>query len=306
MKTRGIILVNVLIFAAIAVTVTTALVNWGALVLKTTRTLHLKEQAFQVAEAGVDYYRWHLAHAATDYQDGTGAPGPYIHEMEDALGNVIGNFSLTITPPINGSTLVKIVSKGTLSSDPTISRTIQAVLAIPSLAKFAVVANDNMRFGSGTEIFGPIHANGGIRFDGLAHNLVTSAQSSYDDPDDGVSQQKFGVYTTISPADPNPPASVPSRPDVFVAGRQFPAQTFDFVGLIADLADMKAEAQSAGRYISASGVSGYHIVLKTNDTFDLYKVKKLVDSPNGCINVQGQQDWGTWSIDQEDFIQNYI
>ncbi len=39
--------------------------------------------------------------------------------------------------------------------------------------------------------------------------------------------------------------------------------------------------------------------------FDLYKVKKTVDTPNGCINVQGQQDWGSWSIDQEEFVQNY-
>src|SRR3990167_6193021 len=129
MKTRGIILVNVLIFAAIAVTVTTALVNWGALVLKTTRTLHLKEQAFQVAEAGVDYYRWHLAHAATDYQDGTGAPGPYVHEYRDATGAVIGTFTLTITPPPVGSTLVIVVSEGFVTANPSITRRIEAKFA---------------------------------------------------------------------------------------------------------------------------------------------------------------------------------
>ena len=37
----------------------------------------------------------------------------------------------------------------------------------------------------------------------------------------------------------------------------------------------------------------------------MYKVKKTVNTPNGCINVQGQQDWGSWSIDQEVFVQNY-
>lgn len=302
---QGIVLINVLIFAAIAITVTTALVNWGALVLKTTRTLGVREQAFQIAEAGIEYYRWHLAHAPTDYKDGTGADGPYVHDFEDALGNVIGQFSLTITPPVSGSTLVKIVSKGTVTADAGVSRSIQAILAIPSLAKFAVVANDNMRFGSGTEVFGPIHVNGGVRFDGLAHNIVTSAQSTYDDPDDVSTQHKFAVYTTLSPADPNPPATIPNRPDVFVAGRQFPVQPFDFVGLTADLASLKSLAQSGGRYISASGASGYHIVLKTDDTFDLFKVNTIQAPPKKCDNQNNQNGWGTWSIGSEQFVANY-
>ncbi len=31
---------------------------------------HNREMAFQIAEAGVNYYRWHLAHNKTDYKDG--------------------------------------------------------------------------------------------------------------------------------------------------------------------------------------------------------------------------------------------
>lgn len=302
-KTRGIILINALIFAAIAVTVTIGLVNWGATILKTTRTLSEREQAFQIAEAGIDYYRWHLAHASTDYTDGTGIAGPYIHDATDADGNVLGQFELTITPPPIGSTIVKVKSKGVLASDPSVNRTIQATLAIPSLAKFAVVANNDMRFGPGTEIFGPIHSNGGIRFEGISHNIVTSSQVTYDDPDDGVSVQKFGVYTTVNPIDPNPPAPVPSRPDVFIAGRQFPVQSFDFAGLTFDLAQMKADAQANGRYIDASGAQGYRILLKTNDTFDLYRVNSLRSAPNGCSS--SQTGWGTWSINNDTFVANY-
>mgnify|MGYP001611929436 CR=1 FL=1 len=48
----GIILINVLIFSAIVVTVVIALINWGAVVLRSTRNLALREQAFQIAEAG--------------------------------------------------------------------------------------------------------------------------------------------------------------------------------------------------------------------------------------------------------------
>ncbi len=303
---RGIILVNVLIFMGIAISVTAALVNWGATVLKTTRTLASSEQAFQIAEAGVEYYRWHLAHAPIDYKDGTTTPQPYIHTVKDASGDIVGQYALTITAPPVGSTIVKVKSKGTIASDPTISRTIQATLAIPSLAKFAVVANDDMRFGDGTEVFGPIHSNGGIRFDGLAHNLVTSSQTTYDDPDDGVGTHKFGVYTTVGTDDPNPPAAVPNRPDVFIAGRQFPIQSFDFAGLTLDLSQMKATArQATGRYFYPSGSQGYRIVLKTNDTFDVYKVTSLETPPNNCKAAAGQTNWGLWSIKNQTFVANY-
>src|SRR3989344_759683 len=50
----------------------------------------------------------------------------------------------------------------------TVERIIRVEMAIPSLAKYATVANDFMRFGQGTEVFGPINVNQGLRFDGLA------------------------------------------------------------------------------------------------------------------------------------------
>ena len=42
-----------------------------------------REQAMQIADAGINYYQWHLAHFQTDYQDGTGVAGPYVHEYID-------------------------------------------------------------------------------------------------------------------------------------------------------------------------------------------------------------------------------
>jgi len=305
---KGFILINVLVFAVIAVIVTSALINWAAATLKSTRQLSHREQAFQIAEAGIDYYRWHLAHAQSDYNDGNGvgSTGPYVHSFKDKSGNVVGQYSLTIIPPPIGSTVVKIKSKGTVIADPSVSRSIQVTLAIPSLAKYAVVANDVMRFGAGTEVFGPIHSNDGIRFDGIAHNVITSSKLSYDDPDDGFSQQKFGVYTNLSPADPNPPSAVPDRPDVFKAGRQFPLPTIDFVGLTTNLSQMKSDAQANGKYFAASGSQGYYILLKTNDTFDLYKVTALNAASNNCKNDnQGQANWDTWSIKTKSFMANY-
>ncbi len=310
MKNKAFILVNVLVFGVIVIVVVTAMTNWGATMLKNTKQLTAREQAFQIAEAGIDYYRWHLAHAPTDYKDGTATTtnGPFIHDFYDKDGNKIGEFELTITPPPVGSTLVKIMSKGTVSDYPSVYRKIQTSLAIPSFAKYAVAANDIMRFGAGTEVFGPIHSNNGIRFDGLAHNIVTSAKDKYIDPDNGPSY-RFGVYTTDSPTDPSPPAAVPNRPDVFMVGRQFPVAAVDFAGITTDLSQMKADAQASGRYFAASGAQGYRIVLKTNDTFDIYRVNSLRNPPNRCTNVLNQTGWGTWSIDtagaSQTFLQNY-
>lgn len=314
-SSRGIILINVLVFSVIAIIVTMALINWATATLRSSKQLGAREQAFQIAEAGIDYYRWHLAHAQADYTDGisTTTTGPFIHSFTDKDGNVLGQYALTITPPPIGSTVVKIKSKGTVTEDPKVSRTIQVTLAIPSLAKYAVAANDIMRFGEGTEIFGPIHSNDGIRFDGIAHNVITSAKDKYIDPDQGThnpSWYQFGVYTSLNPAETNndttPPTTVPNRPDVFMAGRQFPVPAIDFVGLTTNLSQMKSAAQSNGRYFAASGAQGYYILLKNNDTFDLYKVNSLTTASNNCTNDnQGQENWGTWSIQNKTFMQNY-
>jgi len=94
-----------------------------------------KLEAFAVAEAGIEYYRWHLAHASADFQDGTGVPGPYNHPYYDKDGNQIGQFSLTITPPPAGSTIVTVASAGTVLGDPSIKKIIQVRMGIPSFAK---------------------------------------------------------------------------------------------------------------------------------------------------------------------------
>ncbi|HLA25761.1 MAG TPA: hypothetical protein VJ028_01215 [Patescibacteria group bacterium] len=232
------------------------------------------ERAFEIAEAGIEYYRWHLAHVPDDFQDGTGAPGPYVHDFKDSSGVVIGRFSLSIAPPQSGSTVVAVESTGFLLDNPNRKRKIAAKFGIPSLSSYAVVANDVMRFGSGTEVFGPIHSNNGIRFDGLTHNIITSTISQYDDPDsdDCNGNTSFGVHTCIAPADPRPPASVPARTDVFQIGRDFPVPQIDFNGITTDLANMKTASQTNGLYLSGSSALGYHIRFNTNDTVNIYRV----------------------------------
>ncbi len=302
---KGYLLVQVLVFGTAGVIIIGGLIGWAGTSLRLSRYLASREQAFQIAEAGVEYYRWHLAHAPTDFNDGQApSAGPYIHSYKDKNDNIIGQYSLTITPPAIGSTLVIITSEGEVFDGSNARRVIESQMAVPSLAKYAIVANAKIRFGEGTEVFGPIHSNGGIRFDGLIHNLITSAQVSYDDPDHEDHNLEYGVHTHISPIDPLPPTAVPNRADIFMVGRQFPVPAVDFTGLTADLANLKTEANTVdGRYLSGSSAQGYHLVLKTNDTLDVYKVTSVYSPPRRCSN--SATGWGTWSIKNQSFVANY-
>lgn len=201
--------------------------------------------------------------------------GPFIHDYKDFDGTTIGQYSLTITPPTLGSTITKVSSTGYLLGKPNSKRTIVARFGVPSFSQYAVAADDVMRFGVGTETFGAIHSNYGIRFDGVAHGLITSACTNYDDPDHGG-----GLETCVHTHEPNPNL-------VFLGGTQFPVAPIDFNGITGDLATLKSSAQSpSGVYLPPSGREGYHIVLKTNGRMDMYRV----DSQQFCR----YRPAGTW------------
>lgn len=300
---RGFAIPQVLVFAGISVAFVVALAGFLGTVLRATASQVAREHALQIAEAGAEYYRWHLAHAPTDYQDGTGQPGPYVHEFTDAAGRRIGEFSLEITPPPTGSTLVTVKSVGTYEGAATTTRAVQVTLAVPSVAKYAVAVDEEVRIGEGTVTEGPVHGNSGIRFDGLARNLVTSARDVYDDPDHSGGNE-FGVHTHVAPTDPLPPAAVPDRPDVFTVGREFPVPAVDFAGMIVDLASLKATAQASGYYYNASGKQGYRVVLKSNDTYDLYRVTAKQTPPGQCKNDAGEPSWDTWTIKNQTSLGN--
>jgi len=312
-KNNGSILLQVLVFASISVAMMAALTNWAAITLKAGRNAYNREQAFESAEAGIDYYRWHLAHSSLDYQDGTNTSGPYVHNLLDKDGNNVGQFSLTITPPGTGSTLVKIKSTGTYSGDTNQKRIIESRVSKPSVAENSFAGNAAMRFGVGTEVYGTIRVNGGIRFDGLAHSLVSSGAATYTDTDsDRCTSSSYGVHTCVATQDPAPNGTLQAHSDVFAAGRKMSVPLIDFTGFTADMSTLKTAGQSAsGFYRDAAGTGfvGYHIILKTDDTFDLYKINSWVPlpvSPNACtIDLATNPSGSTWSINSETIQGNY-
>jgi hypothetical protein len=288
--------VTIVFFAAIAVILVSGLVFLASSFLQlSVRSLN-KLRAFSIAEAGIEYYRWHLAHAPQDFQDGTGNPGSYVHNYYDKDGNLIGAFTLVITPPPAGSTVVTIQSAGTIFADSTIKKIIQVKMAIPSFAQYAWALNDYVSFGTAAQVYGAIQSNAGIHFDGVAHNLVASALTTSTDPDTGLTQ--WAVYTDNSPADPQPPTPFSSRPDVFMAGRSISVPAINFTQLTQNLSVIKAQAQASGTYFGSSTVLGYDLSLATSGLYTVYKVTVLATSSWNCTNP-GQTGWGTWSIATE-------
>src|SRR3989344_7686385 len=193
-KIKGQLSMQMLIYGGLITILLSGFLIWTSNIVTSDLKFSNRTLAFSIAQAGVEYYRWHLAHAPEDYQDGTGGPGPYTHSYYDKSNNLVGQFILEIIPPPDGSTIVTVKSIGKVLNDSSVEKIIEAKLGIPSFAKYAAVLNANVRFGDGTEVFGEINSNGGVRFDGIAHNLVTSAVTSYDDPDH-VGNNEFGVHT---------------------------------------------------------------------------------------------------------------
>ena len=261
-----------------------------------------REEAFQVAESGIYYYRWYLAHQTSGrtaqqiqsfWQSGSvyGVATPYEDDLKDSDGTKIGRYRIEVQAPDVSSTIVIVKSTGWTYKDPGMKRVIQVRFRRPSWSEYAVLANDVMRFGQGTDIYGKIHSNDGIRVDGVAHNVVSSLVSSYDDPDH-TGGAEFGVHTHVNP----PPGSginnnfrplesgtgaVPTRTDVFQAGRQFPVSEVSFNGVVSDLGLMKTQAMSpngntinnctaTGCYFDSS--YGRQIILKNNGTMDVCRV----------------------------------
>lgn len=247
-----------------------AAISYAAIQLRVVRSTVAREQAFNIAEAGINYYQWHLAHYPTDYQDGTGAAGPYIHDYIDKNTNqVIGQYSLTITPPGVGSTVTTIQSIGWTTDKPSTRRTITSRYGIPSLAKYGFLTNSDVWVGNTESVNGEMHANGGIRFDGVGNAPIQSAKLTY------TCQTYHGCGPTTKPGIWGSAAASTQ------AYWNFPVPGIDFSSLTSDLATMRTDAQSAGIYKGASGGQGYSLVFNSNATVSIYKVNSLRSHASG-------------------------
>lgn len=276
-KNRGSILMFALVFGSVAfMVIISGVASYAIFENKASLRKHNRDLAFQIAEAGINYYRWHLAHNQTDYTDGTGEPGPYVHEYEDKDGNLIGYYSLQITPPLSGSTVVTVESTGWALSTPNARRTIRVRMGAAAMTDYTFLSNANMNFGFTTVVQGTVHSNGGIRFDGVTDSWIKSAKSRYEyceGPGEGNCSTRNGIWGSGEPK----------------SFWQFPVPAIDFYSVTTDLDSIRQLADNGGIHLTSSGKEGYHLVF-SGTNFDLYKV-----SARDCYNGEGRWRYsGKW------------
>ena len=305
---RGSALALVLVMVVIVSIILTSLLTFISSQITFSKDRVERERAFQIAEAGVYYYRWYLAHKIEGktvqqisdfWQNGNpyGVSTPYEAEYKDPEGVAIGKYKLEVQKPALGSTIVTVKSTGWTYLKPSVKRIVQVRFRRPSWSENAALANDVMRFGQGTTVTGKIQSNQGVRFDGVATNVVSSSLASYDDPDHdeyGTDKLEFGVHTHVNAPPgsgvnenyrPNevPPHSVDSRSDVFQGGRLFPAPQFDFTSLVSDISFMRTNASI--KYDNTG--QGRYIKFYADGTMDVCKVNTITSSTNDIYDYNG-------------------
>ncbi len=280
---QGQLLVMVLIFGAVFLTILGSVIGYIVTQNQLVNQRVQLQKASDIAEAGLNYYKWFLAHNPDDVTDGTGVSGPYVHTFYDPEGDAIGEFSLDVSDSIYcGSTAsIDVSSTGHTFQDPDVKQTITARYSRPTVAEYSFIINSPVWAGADREIIGPYHSNQGIRMDGTNRSIVTSGQenwlctSSFGCSPNSI---KGGVFTSTTNANP--------------ALFSFPSAPISFEGITVDLKDMKDQALAAGGiFIPKSSAYGYQIILNANNSITVKKV-------TGVVSYQGYSLEDGWKQEE--------
>lgn len=244
---KGSIMLLVIVFGGIFLMILAAFSGFILAGNRAQDYARVRAEAFQIAEAGLEYYRWFLSHFPGDITNGTGRSGPFVIPYSDPEGGVVGSYTLSIT----GNTAcgiaqsIDVTSTGVSSNAPNISSTLIARYAAPSVASYSYIVGSSVWAGADRIINGPYHSNGGVRMDGTANSTVSSSLSTWN------CTSHFGC----SPPQPSAPGVVGT------GGNQnlwtFPTPQMDFNGIAADFPMLRTRAIDQGiylpRYSSTSG-----------------------------------------------------
>ena len=253
----GVMLIHIIITIAVFAILMLPLLDFIVMRIGFLRSAIAREQALQIAEAGVNFYQWRLAHFSEDY----GGGGTYDF-IDTDTSQRLGQYDLVITPPPTGSTIVTIQSTGWTEASPSITRTVTVQYGIPSLAQYSLLLNSYVSVGSTSTYYGKFHSNSGIQFDGTATAEVSSAApgGTYTcQLDDGCSGTHNAIWGIGGPQN----------------FWNYPVGNFGFSGITFDLGEIQREADEEGIYFAESGDDGYSLVFNINGTVSIYKVTSL-------------------------------
>ncbi|HOX30525.1 MAG TPA: hypothetical protein P5080_05030 [Candidatus Paceibacterota bacterium] len=309
---KGFIVFYVLIFGAVFLVLIGALFGLILMQLRHSAQKVSWNQSLNIAEAGVEYYRWCLNHGVEAGCSGT-------KDYLDNNGNSIGKFTIdSDSAEMCGQVIQRtITSVGWTNNYPSSKRTIRVLYAKDSIAKYSYILNSNVWIGDDHIINGPYHSNGGIRMDGSNQSLISSA-AVRNNAGEWICTSSFGCnpcptgdgcYT--SGGNCICPGVFTTTDNPTVSLFKYPTPPFDFNAITIDLAMIKDKAQNGGGlYFPKSvdlvpGSKGYHLKFLSNGRVEVWAVRALQQT-NGYSEEEGwQQDrftinneslYGTYSI----------
>ena len=291
---KGIIVTYVLVFGAIFLMILSGLMGYILLQLRQSEQKLAWNQSLDIAEAGIDYYRWCLNNEIED-----NCIGEFDFKNND--GVTMGKFLIesVATVTCGKTTQRRVVSTGWTFDYPEMQRKIQVSYGQESVAKYSYILNSNVWIGDDHDINGPYHSNGGIRMDGANQSLITSA-ATLNNAGEWICTSSFGcspcptgdgcrvsggncicpsVFTTTS----NPTTSL----------FDFPVPPFDFNAITMDLAEIKDKAQNGGGLyfpvstVLKSGSKGYHLKFLNTGKVQVWTIMGLQQT-NGYSE---EEDW---------------
>lgn len=279
-QNKGYLVVLLLVFGSIFFVIFSAFMGYIINQKQIQDTKRNGEQALAIAEAGLNYYKWFLAHNPNDLTNGTGATGPYTIDYNDPEGGLFGTASLAIssTQACGDITSIDIEATGTTLEDASQDRTIYARYAKPSVSEYAYIINSNVWAGEDRTIIGPYHSNGVVRMDGTNNSTVSSGQEDWT-CDGSLPCSPYSNGAIVEGVYGDGP-----NQDLWETG----VAPVSFAGITVDLANMQTKANNNGRYFGDSGDYGYLIDFNSNDTFNLYRVTGTM-SYSGYTSEEGWQ-----------------
>lgn len=274
---KGMVMLSALILAILFIALAAAITARSLLIAKRSKRHQNKIVAMSVAEGGINYYLWHLAHSSTDYCDGGACPplnadgsyGPFTHDYKDQSGNVIGSYDIYITPPGAGDTVTTVKAVGRVTNDA-VERSVIAQLGMPSFTKYTLlVNNDELWVGPDETINGSVFINhNGVRNSGEITEDVSSTEATYTSGMFGGSH--LGVWGS----------------GTFGGAKLFPVPPIDLNQLNVDMVKIRDAAKNDGEgdYYTTTTNYGYHIILKATK----YEIRTVRNYSSSGYNITNE------------------
>ena len=309
---KGIITTYVLVFGAVFLLLLAGILGFILMQLRQANQRVAWQEALNIAEAGMNYYKWCLNNEVTQNCD-------LEKEYKDPAGNAIGKFQIQIDTNSNcGLTISqKIISTGWTFKYENLKRKISVFYGKESVAKYSYILNSNVWVGSDHVIRGPYHSNGGVRFDGQNLSTVSSAQGNWVCTSSfGCGPSGVGYGIGLCPPECQIINFQCICPGVFsttqVSNRDlflYPIPQFDFDRITADLAQIKSAALNSGgiylppsKNINSNG-KGWHLIFKNTGQVEARIITSL--SPTYAYSLEEDWHYDYFTITSEVNYQTY-